>query len=495
MKYKVLLGAAVTVAVLALVLLRGTPSPPPTILVAPYLQPGDGRGLNGSDVKAILWLTDQQPGEFVVEVSSPGRLTRMIRPTRIALDFPGVRPFGHPVGEEKKKPSEQDQHYFRYTAHLDNLPFNADISYRVKLDDEVIREATFRSRATADKSVRCVLVGDMADGRKAQKSVAYQIGLLKPEFLVALGDIVYPTGCVHQYMTHFWTTYNDVPIAGPKEGAPLMATVPFYAVLGNHDIAARLGSAPDALAAYYFFLPPKGGPGEGPWATPLSKDAAVNEKFRQSAADSYPNLDAYSFDYGPAHFVAINNNRGINNDAGDFRKWLLDDLKASTATWKFVCFHVPGFQSANQHYAEQQGRLLQPIFEEGGVDMTFAGHVHNYQRSVPLTFAPDGGNTKKGLVNGKFTLDRNFDGQENTKPEGVIHIVAGGGGASLYGPGLELTAARLQKEYGANYANYTDKMVTEQHTFVVLDIAPTRLEMRAFGAAGAELDRIVVTKK
>lgn len=30
--------------------------------------------------------------------------------------------------------------------------------------------------------------------------------------------------------------------------------------------------------------------------------------------------------------------------------------------------------------------------------------------------------------------------------------------------------------------------------FVMLDIAPGRLGLRAFGAAGAELDRIVVTK-
>ena len=131
-------------------------------------------------------------------------------------------------------------------------------------------------------------------------------------------------------MAYFWNTYNDVPLAGPKAGAPLhTATVPFYPVLGNHDIGAKLSKVPDALAAYYFFAPPKGGPGEGPWATPLGTNESLAAKFRAAAADSYPNMDAYSFDNGPAHFVVFNNNKGIDIDAAGFRKWLLDDLKSS----------------------------------------------------------------------------------------------------------------------------------------------------------------------
>src|SRR5262249_55665702 len=159
-----------------------------------------------------------------------------------------------------------------------------------------------------------------------------------------------------------------------------------------------------------------------------------------------------------------------------FRKWLLDDLKGSKAPWKLVCYHAPCFQSSKQHYTEQQCRLLHPIFEEGGVDLAVAGHVHNYQRSVPIKFAPSGGRDKKGKVNGKFTLDKAFDGAENTRPDGVIHVVAGGGGATLYGPGLDKTAAQLHKDHGANYADYTAAMVTDRHTFVTLDLAPGRLE-------------------
>jgi hypothetical protein len=479
------------------------------ILVQPYVQPGDGRTLTGTDVKVISWLTNQQPGEFVVEYQTPGGPVCSAKAKRISLDFPLYKaPKKDPDKKDTDKdkddpdkdvkipqPVEKEQHYFKYTAYLDSLPFNSDVRYWVKLGDRVIRTAVFRTRATADKSVRCVLVGDLAQGREEQRPVAYQISKQNPEFLVALGDVVYPTGRINQYMAFFWNTYNNVKEASPKTGAPLMASVPFYPLLGNHDVSAKLPAVPDAFGAYYFFCPPKGGPGQGKWITPLGNDEeAVAEKFRAAAVDSYPYLDAYSFDYGPAHFVVLNDNKAMGIDAPEFRKWLTDDLKSTKSRWKIVCFHIPPFHSSKQHYTEQQMRPLQPLFEKCGVDLTFGGHVHNYQRTVPLKFAPEPGKDKKGRVNGKFTLDTAFDGVQNTRPAGVIHIVAGGGGAKLYGPGLDKTAEQLKKDHGANCADYTAKMVADEHSFVVLDLAPERLELRALGVKGNELDHITITK-
>jgi hypothetical protein len=134
--------------------------------------------------------------------------------------------------------------------------------------------------------------------------------------------------------------------------------------------------------------------------------------------------------------------------------------------------------------------------------MTFAGHVHNYQRTRPLKFLPDPASLleaqkqpKKKQIDGTFTLDTEFDGVKNTKPNGVIHIVSGGGGASLYGPGLDKTKDALKKQFGANYADYTAKMVADEHSFSVLDCSPMRLELRAINGKGEELDHIVIDKK
>ncbi|MDZ7645921.1 MAG: metallophosphoesterase [Cytophagales bacterium] len=120
-------------------------------------------------------------------------------------------------------------------------------------------------------------------------------------------------------------------------------------------------------------------------------------------------------------------------------QWLAEDLRNSKADWKIVAYHHPGFNSSKAHYDYQYMRLLSPIFEQLGVDLVLTGHVHNYQRSVPLTFDPkkneDGTQyviTEEGHVDGKFTLDEIYDGVTNTKPKGIIYIVSGAGGAPLY---------------------------------------------------------------
>ncbi len=236
------------------------------VLVLPYLQPGDGRTLHGMDVKVIRWLTDQIEGEFTVEYRVAGGPFRTVVPSRSTLDFPALAaPKKDAVKSKEDAPEEEedepdatdvknplaakillpafldkDQHYYRYTAHLTELPFNCEVFYRVQLAGQIIREAKFHTRATADKSVRCVLVGDLAQGWKSQRNIAFQIHRQKPEFLVALGDIVYSTGRVSQYMAYFWGTYNNVAEPSLHVGAPLMQDTTFYAVLGNHDIGAEL---------------------------------------------------------------------------------------------------------------------------------------------------------------------------------------------------------------------------------------------------------------
>ena len=503
-------------AVAALVFCAG-PARTQTIHVLPYVQPGDGSKLGAADSKVICWLTDQVPAEFTVEYSVAGGPLKTAKPIAVKLDFPALklkiletapppREVINPKPKEKDandldepkepkvpQPPEKDQHYLNYAAVLNDLPFNSEVQYRVKLAGKTIREAGFRTRATADKSVRCVLVGDLAQGRPAQKTIAHHIWEEKPEFLVALGDIVYPSGRANQYAAFYWDTYNNVSTPSLKTGAPLMASIPFYPVLGNHDIAAKLSTTPDALSVYYFFHVPRNGPGEGPWATPIGTDPAASQ-FRKNSWGNYPSIDAYSFDYGPAHFTVINDNAKIAIHDPGFAKWLRADLLATAAKWKFVCYHVPGFQAARQHYTEQQARLLQPVFEECGVDLTFSGHVHNYQRSVPLKFAPDDKGMVRGKVNGQFALDLQFDGVKTTKPNGVIHIVAGGGGASLYGPSPEKVAEGLKKLHGDNLAPFTAKAVVEQHSFVVLDLTPEKLSLRAIGIDGKDIDAIVIEK-
>ena len=105
------------------------------------------------------------------------------------------------------------------------------------------------------------------------------------------------------------------------------------------------------------------------------------------------------------------------------------------------CIIIPDLILQEHITSSNRCGLIAPILETGKVDIVFAGHVHNYQRTYPLTFAPDNfgsqlvagaNNIRTGkTVNGRWTLDKDFNGKKNTKPNGVIYIVTGAGGQGI----------------------------------------------------------------
>lgn len=142
-------------------------------------------------------------------------------------------------------------------------------------------------------------------------------------------------------------------------------------------------------------------------------------------------------------------------------------------------------------------RLLAPIFEEGKVNVVFNGHVHNYQRTFPMTFVPDkqgtlmvGGKDNKTVrgrvVNGRWTLDKSFDGKTNTAPKGVIYVVTGAGGQHLYNP--------EQQDDPDSWQKFTDKFVSKVHSLTVADMNGKTLNVRQVSADGQEVDRFSITK-
>ena len=97
-------------------------------------------------------------------------------------------------------------------------------------------------------------------------------------------------------------------------------------------------------------------------------------------------------------------------------------------------------------------------------------------------------------MNGDLVLDQTYDGVKDTTPEGIIHIVTGGGGASLYKITLEKTIEGLKKDHGQNYIPLTEKYDSSKHSFSVVDLTPTTFEMRQIGIDGTEIDRFRITK-
>ena len=447
-------------------------------VVKPYIQlgdPEDPRKLDGLDV---VWHAEDVDADWKVEYQTaadqPWRSADAPRNRRIAV-------------------VDQPPHRV-YRGVLRGLAPGGVCSYRVLRGGEVVFASTLKAPKSKDQPHRFVVFGDCGAGTPAEKAVALQVHRANPDYVMIPGDIVYSRGRVSEYRDKFWPVYNaDVP--SRDVGSPLLRSTPFVAAAGNHDIANRdLGKNPDGLAYFFYWDQPRNGPAlrhGGPNVPPLTGPEANQQAFRESAGDAYPGAGNFSFDYGDAHWTVLDTNAYVNWSSPELRGWLERDLAAAQdADWRFVSFHQPPFNSSKAHFADQLTRVLAEVFEAGKVDIVFSGHVHNYQRTYPLRFKLSdvaGGRTKPGeLLGGTFVLDRAFDGRTVTRPQGVVYLVTGAGGANLYDP--------AQQDDPGSWQEFTCKFVSQVHSVTVADVAGRTLTVRQVSADGDELDRFEMTK-
>ena len=350
-------------------------APDGPFLVKPYLQLGAAPDNGSSGDLMLLWQTDDVDAEWSVETRSTAdqlwRSASAATSRRIAV--PGIEP--HRV----------------YRASLSGLAAGESFGYRVSKAKTIVFSSEGRARKSASQPYRFVAFGDCAQGTPEQKAIAFRAYQEHPDFVMIPGDIVYARGRVSEYREKFWPVYN-ADEASPTSGAPLLRSTLFLAAPGNHDIATRdLEKYPDGLAYFYYWDQPLNGPAGkegGPFVASLTGSDANISAFRDAAGKAFPRMANFSFDYGNAHWTVLDANPYVDWTDGDLRGWVERDLaSAQGASWRFVTFHQPGFNSAKKHFSEQQMRRMAPVFEAGRVDVVFSGHVHNYQRTFPLRFA------------------------------------------------------------------------------------------------------------
>jgi hypothetical protein len=459
------------------------PAPVPPFVTKPYLQLGH-QPAPGTVV--LVWHAADIDANWAVEYQ-PGTATRWQpanspSPRRIAIA--GVEP------------------HRLYQVALTGLQPGEKFGYRVALENHVVFAAEARAPKSADQPQRFVVFGDCGAGTAEEKAMAYRAYLSRPDFVMITGDIVYGDGRISEYRDKYWPIMN-ADDATSSQGAPLLRSTLTVAAPGNHDIAHRdLGKLPDGLAYFYYWLQPLNGPtGKegGPLVAPVVGSDLQKKPFLEAAGEAFPRMASFSFDYGNAHWTVLDANPTVDWSSAELQEWVARDLAAAkSATWRFVSFHQPGFNSSKTHFDEQQMRVLAPVFETGKVDVVFNGHVHNYQRSYPLHFVPkaetsaeqvvgkDAKPSKKRRIDGRWTLDKKFNGQTRTTPNGVIYLVTGAGGQHLYNP--------EQQDDPASWQDFTFKHVSRVHSVTVADIDDATLMIRQLTALGDEVDRFVVTK-
>ncbi len=103
----------------------------------------------------------------------------------------------------------------------------------------------------------------------------------------------------------------------------------------------------------------------------------------------------YSFDINDAHFVtlpsdfAIGENKTAKEEIEKMLTWLERDLKATNKKWKIVYMHRPLYCSDYSKEtctkeSEELRNTFEDLFYQNKVDLVLAGHLHNYERLMPV---------------------------------------------------------------------------------------------------------------
>lgn len=239
----------------------------------------------------------------------------------------------------------------------------------------------------AGATVRVAFVADVGRSEDSWK-VLDAVRAAKPDLVIAGGDITYANGVSSKWDQ--WLTAAQ----------PLAASVPLMTALGNHETYCD-----------------KNGQLE-----PCSREPAEYlEHFRM------PNEGKlyYDFDWGPAHFVALDTEayhpddatQATRTDPAAQKAFLEASLAKRADAWNVVYFHRPLY-SSNVHDDGADAAAhddLVPVLDAGGADLVLYGHAHAYERTYALK--ADAVATRERAIH---------------EGDGIFYVDSGGGGRSLY---------------------------------------------------------------
>ena len=220
---------------------------------------------------------------------------------------------------------------FRLSLALLALALLATGALAARVEDSL---AALRAQPDPGERFAFVVVSDLHSAASPERTQALrrsmaEIALLRPELVVATGDLIQGTG-LDWLETEWAQNLGDAALCG----------APFFPAPGNHDVAG-----PETEAAW----------------------AQANGPLR------------YSFDRGNCHFVILNSMEpgGVWGDAQ--LGWLKADLAATTARHVFVFLHHPLWESDPERW-----RSVHEVLRGHPVRIVFAGHWHTYSMFDPV---------------------------------------------------------------------------------------------------------------
>ncbi len=103
---------------------------------------------------------------------------------------------------------------------------------------------------------------------------------------------------------------------------------------------------------------------------------------------------AYSFHYAGALFVVLDGNTGVKKQA----PWLEQQLRDTSARWKFVMYHQPAYAARPGRFYPEINEHWVPLFDKYHVDVAFQGHDHSYLRTPPMRGGKPAASAREGTI-------------------------------------------------------------------------------------------------
>jgi len=383
----------------------------------PYIQPGDAGGFGAADQMVIAWQTNEvtpnAAGYLILYGTDPNlKHAAQIHPTGRVVDN---YLFADPVLAALSVPTAYGAHT-DYYALLSGLKYDTRYYYQVTGPGLPAAgfSASFQTRTQQDHfsflvqgdegyypGIPKASPGDPSLTANYEARIVHTMynvdklalpgvpQLPKPALALNTGDNVYIAGGESSYRDFWFSDWNS-DVDSNERGAPFIRNIPYYIVVGNHDIGSTgatanlladggattpglSGPGPfggglsggDALAYFNNYYFPLNGPsgvdiqqnfvgdnstasnfffqypgfnGGNPYNSPVSVEALRASSTVNTGAGAKRQIDHmsnYSFDYGNVHFVFL-----------DANPHLFDDILPGDATFQSPpTFPFPSYPS------------------------------------------------------------------------------------------------------------------------------------------------------
>jgi len=234
-----------------------------------------------------------------------------------------------------KDTKDRREKSYIHRIKLENLQTNTPYSYRVFAEKDTTEFFDFTTAVNPGTPYKFAVTGDMRSNPDIFSNVTGDIKEYSPRFSIYTGDLC--------YNSEYYSWKNEFFIPRHME---LIAEVPFYNAVGNHE------------------------------------DWDHNTEAFLQAPESPSNHQAYySFDYGDVHFLILSTEHSVGKGSDQW-KFAEEDLKNSKSKWKVVVFHIPAYCGGGHGENKNMKHMTTEIFEPNGVNFVLNGHSHFYQHNL-----------------------------------------------------------------------------------------------------------------